>query len=118
MHCDTNSAILIPSYYIPNGLKGHIEIVMHKNVSHSGNRGPVNLGMPALVPRIDPLRRFAKNLEVANNSVLERARTEIRFPARRGILKNPANARNHLLNVCALRFHSGTASRRTSSRIK
>jgi hypothetical protein len=57
-------------------------------------------------------------LEVANNSVLERARTEIRFPARRGILKNPANARNHLLNVCALRFHSGTASRRTSSRIK
>src|ERR1700722_5446517 len=81
MHCDTNSAILIPSYYIPNGLKGHIEIVMDMNVSHSSNRGPVNLGMPGLMPYIDPLRRFAPNLEVANDSVLELARAEDRLPA-------------------------------------
>jgi hypothetical protein len=40
------------------------------------------------------------------------------FPARRGILEDPANACNDVLDVCALGFHSGTGSRRTSSRIK
>lgn len=48
----------IASYHVPNGLKVHIEIVMRKDVSHSSNGSPVNLGMLVLVPRIDPLRRL------------------------------------------------------------
>jgi hypothetical protein len=44
--------------------------------------------------------------------------TKDRFPARRGILEDPANACDDVFDVFALRFHNGTAARGTSSRIK
>jgi hypothetical protein len=70
-----------------------------------------------LVSPIHSLGRLAKNLEVAKDSVLERARNEDRFPSVGGIFLYPSDALEDMFNVGSLRFHSGTASRRTASRI-
>src|ERR1035438_4351297 len=75
-------------------------------------------GMPLLVRGVNPLRRLAKNLKVANNCVLKRMREKDSVPALSGILPDSANALDDMLDIRALGFHNGTASRRTASRIK
>src|ERR1017187_5759749 len=74
--------------------------------------------MPLLVRCFDPLRRLAENLKVANNCVLKRMRDKDRVSALTGIFGDSANALENMLDIRALGFHNGTASRRTASRIR
>ena len=104
--------------YIPDCLKVHFKIVMHQDVSHAGYRRPVDSRVPLLMRLVDPLRRLAQYLKVSDDCVLERTRGKDSIPAQCRILSDSANARNDMLDIGALRFQSGTASRRTESRIR
>ncbi len=107
----------IPFDNLPNDLRIHGEIIVTKNVSHPGDRLPSDLWMFPLVSLIHSLSRLAKYLKVPEDGVLERARSEDGLPSVAGIFLHPSNTLEDVLNVSSLRFHSGTASRSTASRI-
>ena len=108
----------IPRDNIPDCLKVHFKIVVHQDVSHAGYRRPIDLRVPFLVLFMDPLCRLAENLKVADDCVLERTRGKDGIAGRRRIFGDSANALDDVLDVRTLRFHNGTASRSTESRIR
>jgi hypothetical protein len=75
------------------------------------------MGVRLFVSFIHALGRLAKNLKVAKNSVLERVRNRDSFPSGGRIFMYSSNTFEDVFDVRSLRFHSGTASRRTASRI-
>src|ERR1017187_2394289 len=62
--------------------------------------------------------RLAEYLKVANDCVLECSRSQDSISTGCGILGDSANALDDMLDIRALGFHNGTASRRTASRIR
>jgi hypothetical protein len=75
---------------------------VNQDVSHAGYREPVNLGVPLFVRLLNPLRRLAEHLKIANNCVLECSRSEDSISPKCGILTNSANALNDMLDIGAL----------------
>ena len=93
------------------------EIIVDQDVAQPRDRLPSDLWMFPLVSLVHALRRLAENLEVPKDSVLKRARSEDGLTSLEGVFLYPSNTLEDVFNVCWLRFHSGTASRRTASRI-
>jgi hypothetical protein len=71
----------ISHYYIPNRVEIHFKVVVHQDVSHAGYRRPVDLRVPRLVRLVNPLRRLAQDLKIADDCVLERTRGKDSIPA-------------------------------------
>jgi hypothetical protein len=95
---------------LPNACDVHSEVIVDQDVSESGNRAPVNLGMEGFQTIADPLSGFGESLEIAQNRVLNQ------FRLAKGLLAVPAipgytpDTIEDVMDVEPVVLHKGIAS--------
>jgi len=101
--------------YVPDQIEVDFEIGVSDDISETGDFSPGCSGRERAGLAVEFLRRFAKGLQIAENRILcLQVTTELRLAGLR-LFQGPVDRVKHVLQVDALVFQSGTASRKTWS---